>query len=97
MARWKNRLRNSSLWRTSAIFWLLNAVGNAVTAGVANTPSVYFALSGINMALAGLSWFVSRQYRLTEQLQRQFRVEPGDLPPVKIQPLGQTDEQVHSV
>lgn len=96
MPRWKSRLRNSSLWRTSAVFWLLNAVGNAVTASVASTPSVYFALSGVNIALASLSWFVSRQYRLAEQ-QPPFRIEPADLSRVEMQPLSQTDEQVHSV
>ena len=95
MPRWKSRLRNSLLWRTSAIFWLLNAVGNAVTASIANTPSVYFALSGINMSLASLSWFVSRQYRQTEQ-QSQFRIDPDDLSRVEMQPLSQTDEHVHS-
>ncbi len=96
MPRWKSRLRNSSLWRTSAVFWLLNAVGNGLTASVASTPSVYFALSGVNVALASLSWFVSRQYRLAEQ-QPPFRIDPGDLSRVEMQPLSQTDEQVHSV
>lgn len=96
MPRWKHRLRNSWLWRTSAIFWLLNAVGNSVTATVADATSVYLALSGINMALAGLSWFVSRRYRRAEQ-QTRLQVVRDDLPQVEMQPLGATDEHVHSV
>jgi hypothetical protein len=63
--RWKPR--NTTLWRTSAAFWLLNAAFNAVTASAARTPSVYLALGGINVFLAGLSYFVSCQYRQAEQ------------------------------
>ena len=60
--------RNSTLWRTSAAFWLLNAAFNGVTASLSTTPSVYIALGGINVFLAGLSYFVSNQYRRTESL-----------------------------
>ncbi|NQV26257.1 MAG: hypothetical protein HQ518_18035 [Rhodopirellula sp.] len=69
MIRWQRwKPRNSTLWRTSAAFWLLNAAFNGVTAGVARTPSVYFALGGINVFLATLSYFVSCRYRQAEQL-----------------------------
>jgi hypothetical protein len=68
MNRWRRwKLRNSTLWRTSAAFWMLNAAFNGVTASVARTPSVYLALGGINVFLAGLSYFVSNQYRRAEQ------------------------------
>lgn len=63
-SRWKPR--NSTLWRTAAAFWILNAASNGVTACVARTPSVYLALSGINVFLAGLSYFVGSQYRQAE-------------------------------
>ena len=67
MNRWRRwKPRNSFLWRTSAAFWLLNAAFNGVTACVARTPSVYFALGGINLLLASLSYFVSCQYRRAE-------------------------------
>ena len=46
--------RNSTLWRVSAAFWLLNAAFNGVTACVSTTPSVYLALGGINIFLAAL-------------------------------------------
>jgi hypothetical protein len=46
---------------------MLNAAFNGVTASVARTPSVYLALGGINVFLAGLSYFVSWQYRRAEQ------------------------------
>jgi hypothetical protein len=62
--------RNSTLWRISAAFWLLNAAFNGVTACVSTTPSVYLALGGINIFLAVLSYFVSEQYRRTESLPR---------------------------
>lgn len=64
MNRWPPR--NSTLWRTSAAFWLLNAAFNGVTASVSTTPSVYLALGGINVFLAGLSYFVSHEYRRVE-------------------------------
>jgi hypothetical protein len=68
MNRWRRwKLRNSTLWRIAAAFWMLNAVFNGVTASVARTPSVYLALGGINVFLAGLSYFVSNQYRWAEQ------------------------------
>jgi hypothetical protein len=35
---------------------------------LSTTPSVYIALGGINVFLAGLSYFVSNQYRRTESL-----------------------------
>ena len=74
MSRWRRwRPRDSTLWRTSAAFWLLNAVFNGVTASVSSTPSVYLALGGINVFLAGLSYFVSQQYRRGESSQG----EPG--------------------
>jgi hypothetical protein len=67
MNRWQRwKPGNSTLWRTSAAFWLLNAAFNGVTASVARTPSVYLALGGINVFLAGLSYFVSCQYRQAE-------------------------------
>jgi hypothetical protein len=59
---------NSTLWRTSAAFWLLNAAFNGVTASVSATPSVYVALGGINVCLAGLSHLVSNRYRRAESL-----------------------------
>lgn len=69
MSRWHRwPPKNSTLWRTSAAFWLLNAAFNGVTAGVSTTPSVYLALGGINVFLAGLSYFVSNQYRRMESL-----------------------------
>jgi hypothetical protein len=74
MNRWRRwKPRNSTLWRTSAAFWMLNAVFNGVTASVARTPSVYLALGGINVILAGLSYFVSNQYRRAEQ---SLRIDP---------------------
>lgn len=94
MPEWKHRVRNSSLWRISAVFWLLNAIGNGITATISTTPSVYLALGGINLALAALSWFVSRQYRQSEQ---QMRVLRDALPQIEVQPVRTADEQVHSV
>lgn len=67
MNRWRRwKPRNSTLWRVSAACWMLNAAFNAVTACVARTPSVYFALGGINVCLASLSFFVSCSYRQAE-------------------------------
>ena len=68
LLRWPPR--NSTLWRISATFWLLNAAFNGVTACVSTTPSVYLALGGINVFLAALSYFVSEQYRRTESFSR---------------------------
>lgn len=96
MSDWKRRITNASLWRISAAFWLLNAVGNAVTASIASTPSVYLALGGVNVSLATLSWFVSRQYRLAEEQSRLVRLR-SELPPLDMQPMSQPDEPVHSV
>ena len=71
--------RNSTLWRISTTFWLLNAAFNCVTACVSATPSVYLALGGINIFLAALSYFVSEQYRRTESLPRASDAA-GELP-----------------
>lgn len=100
MSDWRRRIRNSSLWRISAVFWLLNVGGNIVTATVASTPSVYLALAGVHLSLACLSWFVSRQYRRAEQQAQVVRVRddlPATLPAFELQPISQTDEPVHSV
>ncbi len=64
LRRWPPK--NSTLWRISAAFWVLNGAFNGVTACVSTTPSVYLALSGINALLAGLSHFVGIQYRQAE-------------------------------
>lgn len=67
MSRWQCwKLRNSTLWRISSTFWLLNAAVNAVTAMVAGTPSVYLTLGGFNLILAGMSGLVSSHYRTVE-------------------------------
>ncbi len=71
--------RNSTLWRISATFWLLNAAFNGVTACVSATPSVYLALGGINIFLASLSYFVGEQYRRTESIPR-VSDAAGELP-----------------
>lgn len=68
VSRWQCwKLRNSTLWRISSTFWLLNAAVNAVTAIIAGTPSVYLALGGFNVILAGMSGVVSFHYRTVER------------------------------
>ena len=100
MAEWRCHIRNSSLWRISAIFWLLNVVGNVVTATIANPPPVYLALAGVHLSLACLSWFVSRQYRRAEQHAQLVRVRdelPATLPAFELQPISQTDDPVRTI
>ena len=52
-------VRNSTLWRFAAFFWLMNALLNAVTAANGRMSPVYLTLSGINFLLMLLCWWVS--------------------------------------
>jgi hypothetical protein len=58
-------VRNSTLWRFAAFFWLMNALLNGVTAANGRMAPVYLALCGINLLLMLLCWWVSCTIRRT--------------------------------